>query len=67
MSNSFDLYRFGMDLAIQAFFEEFKNDFSVELIIKDGGKNPEVIVEHLLNIEKQFGKLKPKILIISKF
>ena len=67
MTNSLDLYRFGTDLAIQAFCEEFKNDSTVELIIKDGGKNPDVIVEHLVNIEKQFGKLKPKILIIPKF
>jgi glycosyltransferase involved in cell wall biosynthesis len=67
MTNSFDLYRFGTDLALQAFCEEFKNDSTVELIIKDGGKNPDVIVEHIVNIEKQFGKLKPKILIVPKF
>ncbi|MEG3911641.1 glycosyltransferase family 4 protein, partial [Microcoleus sp. w2-18aC6] len=67
MTNSFDFYRFGTDLAIQAFCEEFKDDSKVELIIKDGGKNPDVIVEHLANIEKQLGKLKAKILIIPKF
>ena len=67
MTNSVDLYRFGTDLAIQAFCQEFKNDSNVELIIKDGGKNPDVIVEHLVNIEKQFGKFKSKIMIIPKF
>ena len=34
MTNSLDLYRFGTDLAIQAFCEEFKNDSTVELIQK---------------------------------
>ncbi|MEG4321233.1 MULTISPECIES: glycosyltransferase family 4 protein [unclassified Microcoleus] len=67
MTNSFDLYRFGTDLAIQAFYQEFKNDANVELIIKDGGKNPDIIVEHILNIEKQFGKLKSKVHVRPKF
>ncbi|MEG4865682.1 MULTISPECIES: glycosyltransferase family 4 protein [unclassified Microcoleus] len=67
MTNSYDFYRFGTDLAIQAFYQEFQDDPNVELIIKDGGKNPDVIVEHLVNIEKQFGKLKPKVQIRPKF
>lgn len=67
MTNSFDLYRFGTDLAIQAFYQEFKDDANIELIIKDGGKNPDVIVEHLVNIEKQFGKLKSKVQVRPKF
>ncbi|WP_333266627.1 MULTISPECIES: glycosyltransferase [unclassified Microcoleus] len=67
MTNSFDFYRFGKDLAIQAFWEEFKDDCNVELIIKDGGNNPDVIVEYLANIEKQLGKFKAKIMIIRKF
>ncbi|MEG4422181.1 glycosyltransferase family 4 protein [Microcoleus sp. LAD1_D5] len=67
MTNSFDFYRFGTDLAVQAFWEEFKDDSNVELIIKDGGKNSDVIVKHLANIEKQLGKLKAKIMIIPKF
>jgi hypothetical protein len=67
MTNSFDLYRFGTDLAIQAFCEEFKDDSNVELIIKDGGKNPDVIVEHLVNIEKQFGKFKSKVQVSLNF
>jgi glycosyltransferase involved in cell wall biosynthesis len=67
MTNSFDLYRFGTDLAIQSFWEEFKDDYNVELIIKDGGKNPQVIVEHIVNIEKKVGKLKSKIMIVPKF
>lgn len=67
MTNSFDFYRFGTDLAIQAFWEEFKDNYNVELIIKDGGKNPQVIVEHIVNIEKKVGKLKSKILLVPKF
>lgn len=67
MTNSFDLYRFGTDIAIQAFWEEFRGDSNVELIIKDGGKYPDVIVEHLVKIEKQFGKFKSRIRIIPKF
>ncbi|MGB3263999.1 MAG: glycosyltransferase family 4 protein [Microcoleus sp.] len=67
MTNSYDFYRFGTDLAIQAFYQEFKNDPNVELIIKDGGKNPDIIVEHLVNIEKQFGKSQSKIQIRPKF
>ncbi len=55
MTNSFDLYRFGTDLAIQAFFEEFKDDSNVELIIKDGGKNPQEIFLPYVIIEKIFG------------
>ncbi|UNU23399.1 glycosyltransferase family 4 protein [Microcoleus vaginatus] len=67
MTNSFDLYRFGTDIAIQAFWEEFRNDSKVELVIKDGGKHPDVIVEYLVNIEKQFGKFKSRIRIMPKF
>ncbi|MEO6861187.1 MAG: glycosyltransferase family 4 protein [Microcoleus sp.] len=67
MTNSYDLYRFGTDLAIQAFYQEFKDDPKVELIIKDGGKNPDVIGEHIVNIEKQFGKSKSKIYVKPKF
>ena len=67
MTNSFDLYRFGTDLAIKAFYQEFKDDTNVELIIKDGGKNPDVIIEHLINTEKEFGKLKSKIQVRPKF
>ncbi|MEG4577532.1 glycosyltransferase family 4 protein [Microcoleus sp. N3A4] len=67
MTNSYDFYRFGTDLAIQAFCEEFKDDANVELIIKDGGKTPDVIVEHLVNIEKKFGKFKSKVQVKPKF
>lgn len=67
MTNSFDLYRFGTDIAIQAFYQEFQNDANVELIVKDGGKNPDAITEHIINMERQFGKLKPKIEVKPKF
>jgi hypothetical protein len=50
-------------LPFKLFVKSLKNDSTVELIIKDGGKNPDVIVEHLVKNEKQFGKLKPKVLI----
>jgi glycosyltransferase involved in cell wall biosynthesis len=67
MTNSFDLYRFGTDLAIQAFCQEFQRDSNVELILKDGGKHPELIVELIRDFESRFGKFKPKIQIIPKF
>ena len=67
MTNSYDLYRFGTDLALQAFYQEFKDDANVELIIKDGGKNPDAIIKHIINLEKQFGKLKSKVQVRPKF
>jgi len=67
MTNSFDVYRFGTDIAIQAFCQEFKNNYDVELIIKDGGKNPEIIVELIRNIENKFGYFKPRIEVKPKF
>jgi len=67
MTNSFDLYRFGTDVALQAFCQEFQYDSNVELIIKDGGKNPEIIVELIMDIENRFGKFKPRIEIMPKF
>ena len=67
MTNSFDLYRFGTDVAIQAFCQEFQRESNVELIIKDGGKNPEKIVELIMDFESRFGKFKPKIKIIPRF
>jgi len=67
MTNSYDLYRFGTDTALQAFYQEFKDDANVELIIKDGGKNPDAIIKHIINLEKQFGKLKSKVQVRPKF
>jgi glycosyltransferase involved in cell wall biosynthesis len=67
MTNSFDLYRFGTDVALQAFCQEFQYDSNVELIIKDGGKNPEIIVELIMDIKNRFGKFKPRIEIRPKF
>jgi glycosyltransferase involved in cell wall biosynthesis len=67
MTNSFDVYRFGTDVAIEAFCREFQYQSNVELIIKDGGKDYEVIVELIRNVEKQFGRFKPKVQIIPKF
>ncbi|NJK67363.1 MAG: glycosyltransferase family 4 protein [Microcoleus sp. CSU_2_2] len=67
MTNSFDIYRFGTDVAIQAFCQEFKYESHVELIIKDGGKHPELIIELIRDFEKNFGAFKPIIHIIPKF
>ncbi|MEG4505746.1 glycosyltransferase [Microcoleus sp. F6_B4] len=61
------LYRFGTYLAIQAFFLEFKNESKIALIIKDGGKNTDILVKNIVNIEKRLGKLNLKIRIIPKF
>ncbi|MDQ2099729.1 MAG: glycosyltransferase family 4 protein [Tychonema bourrellyi B0820] len=67
MSNSFDFYRFGTDIAIEAFCQEFQHESNVELIIKDGGNNPDVIVEIIRDFEHRCGRFKPKIEIIPKF
>ena len=67
MTNSFDVYRFGTDVAIQAFCQEFQHESNVELVIKDGGKNPEFIIELVRNFEKKNGTFKPIIHIMPKF
>jgi glycosyltransferase involved in cell wall biosynthesis len=67
MTNSFDFSRFGTDIAIEAFCQEFQHESNVELIIKDGGKNPDVIVEIIRDFEHRFGRFKPKIEIMPKF
>ncbi len=67
MTNSYDLYRFGTDAALQAFCEEFQHESDVELVIKDGGKHPEIIVELIANIEKRLGNFQQKIKVVHKF
>ncbi|MGL5058946.1 MAG: glycosyltransferase family 4 protein [Microcoleus sp.] len=66
MTNSFDLYRFGTDLAIQAFCEEFYGEWDVELFIKDGGKHPELLGNLITNNVDRFGKSCPKIRVVRQ-
>ena len=66
MTNSFDLYRFGTDLAIQAFCEEFAEASDVELYIKDGGKHPEILVESIAKNADRAGIRYPNIQVVRQ-
>ncbi|HLO51647.1 MAG TPA: glycosyltransferase family 4 protein [Kamptonema sp.] len=66
MTNSFDLYRFGTDILIQAFCQEFRNDSSVELIVKDGGNQSNLILELIAEVNKKVGNFKPTIKVKGK-
>lgn len=66
MTNSFDLYRFGTDVAIQAFCEEFNSESDVELFIKDGGKHPEKLIDLITNVSNKSGNCPPRIKVIRQ-
>jgi glycosyltransferase involved in cell wall biosynthesis len=45
LTNSWDLYRFGTDLLIPIFCQEFSGNPQIELLIKDGGSNQDAVTQ----------------------
>lgn len=66
MTNTFDLYRFGTDVLLQAFCAEFKDESTVGLFIKDGGKHYELIVKIIEEIKQKQGYFKCRIVLIPQ-
>ncbi len=66
LTNSWDLYRFGTDLILPIFCEEFRGNPSVSLVIKDGGSNQNTVKKMVLEIYKKMGNEMPNIRIIQR-
>ncbi|WP_235440945.1 glycosyltransferase family 4 protein [Limnoraphis robusta] len=66
LTNSWDLYRFGTDLLLPAFCEEFLGNPHVLLVIKDGGSNNQNVTEIVVNLRRKFGDKMPNIYILRK-
>lgn len=67
LTNSWDFYRFGTDILIPAFCQEFQDRTDVELFIKDAGANPEIIGEYIRKSQKQNGGKIPPIRATDRF
>ncbi|MGE5660418.1 MAG: glycosyltransferase family 4 protein [Actinomycetota bacterium] len=59
ITNSHDVYRFGTDILLRAYCEEFRDNFKVMLVIKDGGSQASLILNILEDLKKEFGKSMP--------
>ncbi|MDY7019919.1 MAG: glycosyltransferase family 4 protein [Cyanobacteriota bacterium] len=66
LTNSWDLYRFGTDLFLPIFCEEFQGNPNVILIIKDGGSNNNQVTEMVKNIQAKMGNTMPSIYIVRR-
>lgn len=55
LTNSWDLYRFGTDLLIPIFCQDYPNHPQIELIIKDGGSNKDSLAKIIENTQEQLG------------
>ncbi|MEB3282669.1 MAG: glycosyltransferase family 4 protein [Lyngbya sp.] len=66
LTNSWDLYRFGTDIFLPLFCEEFLGNPSVVLIIKDGGSNHNKVMEMASDLRQKFGNKMPSIYLIRR-
>lgn len=66
VTNSHDIYRFGTDILLRAYCEEFRDNFKVMLVIKDGGKDSEFIKNSLVKLQEEFGYSMPWIQVTKK-
>ena len=66
LTNSWDLYRFGTDLFLPLFCEEFRGNPDAVLIVKDGGSNNPAVVQMLEDLHEKYGDQKPKIYLIRR-
>ncbi|MGB3401349.1 MAG: glycosyltransferase family 4 protein [Microcoleaceae cyanobacterium] len=55
LTNSWDLYRFGTDLLIPIFCQDYPNHPQIELMIKDGGSNKDSLAKIIENTQEQLG------------
>jgi glycosyltransferase involved in cell wall biosynthesis len=55
LTNSWDLYRFGTDLLIPIFCQDYPNHPQIELLIKDGGSNKESLAKIIEKTQKRLG------------
>lgn len=66
ITNSWDLYRFGTDILLEAFYQEFQDRDDVELFIKDGGAKSDVITNKIRELQQR-GQKMPRIRMTDRF
>lgn len=67
LANSADLYRYGADILLAAFCEEFYGNKSVELVIKDYNACNDLMEQWIRQHRERLGNLIPNIRIIKHF
>ncbi|WP_413161787.1 glycosyltransferase family 4 protein [Capilliphycus salinus ALCB114379] len=66
LTNSWDLYRFGTDVFLPLFCEEFQGNPRVMLIIKDGGSNNPTLAKMIESLSAKYGRKMPSIYILRR-